>query len=244
MGSKDISVPIGRTEKPVSSTKEGVSVAIGARPIRYTANAAADIVFVIDTTGSMENEIYGLLETSQKFVDELASKQIDWQIAIVSFGDLTVPGDRILATSFCRSPEVVKKYLREIPRNDGGANQGESCLEAILKALMLQGLRKNAIKVFIVMTDEPALQSSQLTAQSVTQRLRTGGVLTFVISEPLEYFKEMAKGTGGEWFQISSDTDFLSILGAFTRRVSEVISDVQRLAGGNVQEYLQLKAGR
>ena len=191
----------------------------------------------------MENEIHGLLTTSQKFVDELARKRIDWQIAIVSFGDLTVPGDKILATSFSKDPDIVKKSLREIPRNDGGGNEGESCLEAIMKSLGLAGFRRNAIRVFIVMTDEPALQSNQLTAKSVSERLRRAGVLTFVISEPFGYFKEMATRTGGQWFQISNDADFLSVLQVFSRRVSEIIKEVQVLADGSVEKYLQLKAG-
>jgi hypothetical protein len=156
---------------------------------------------------------------------------------------LTIPGDKILATSFSKNPAVVKKSLREIPRNDGGGNEGESCLEAIVKALNLPGFRQNAIRVFIVMTDEPALQSKQLTAQSVSVNLRNAGVLTFVISEPFDYFKEMATRTGGHWFQISNDADFLSVLQVFSRRVSEVISEVQELADGSVQKYLQLKAG-
>jgi hypothetical protein len=244
MESKDISVPIGGKGKPVASGKQGVSIAIGSEPIRFRASASADIVLVIDTTGSMENEIYGLLETSQRFVDELAKKQIDWQIAIVSFGDLNVPGDKILATSFSKKPEVVKKSLRQIPRNDGGANQGESCLEAIVTALNAQGFRQNAIKVFMVMTDEPALQSKQLTAQSVTEKLLERGVLAFLISEPFDYFKEMANRTGGEWFQISSDTDFLSILDRLGKRVSQIVTEVQSLADGNVRRYLQLKSGR
>jgi hypothetical protein len=74
--------------------------------------------------------------------------------------------------------------------------------------------------------------------------LKEKGVLTFVISDPQLYFKEMAKRTGGEWWQISSGTNFLSILDRLTKKVSETVVAVQTEAGGDVQKYLQLKSGK
>ncbi|OGY26305.1 MAG: hypothetical protein A2Z42_04410 [Candidatus Woykebacteria bacterium RBG_19FT_COMBO_43_10] len=243
MNGKSIEVPIPDPASLVAASSETVSVSLGRGPLNFGGTAYVDIVFVIDTTGSMENEIDGLLATSQKFVDRLAKKQIDWRIAIESFGDLTVTGDRIEATSFSKNVELIKRLLREIPRNSGGGNDGESSLEALLKALNLSGFRQNAIKVFILMTDEPALQTRQLNADMVIETLRRKGVITFVISGPFDYFKRMAKTTGASWFQISSGTDFLSILETFSKKVSQVIDEVQRLADGNVQKYLQLKSG-
>src|SRR5437870_4645437 len=101
MPDREVSIPLGGFP-PNSSGQREVSIKIGTQTSRLK-NTSADVVFVIDTTGSMDNEIGGLLATSQTFVDELAKKEIDWQIAIISFGDLTVPGDQILATSFSKN---------------------------------------------------------------------------------------------------------------------------------------------
>ncbi len=221
-----------------------VSVALGTGPLRMSQVPMADIVFIIDTTGSMDDKISGLLQSCQNFVDELGKRHIDWRVAIVSFGDLTVPGDKILATTFSHSTENIKTLLRNIPRNSGGGNTGESSFDALLKALSLAGYRDNSIKVFILMTDEPALQTQQITAKSVTEGLKVSGVLTFVISDPVDYYKSIARTTGGTWFQIGSETDFLSVLDVMARRVSQVVSDVQRLGGGSVQRYLELASGR
>lgn len=240
-GDSDPLIPI---DKGGRSDDRSSAVRITSGPVKRRYRAVADVVFVIDTTGSMDNEIDGLLQTCQRFVDELAKRRIDWQVAIVSFGDLTVPGDRIEAMGFSKDVEITKRALRTIPRNDGGANEGESCLEALMKAIQISGYRANSIRTLILMTDEPALTSTQLRPETVIEQLRKRGYITFVISEPLRYYREMAKSTGGEWFQITNDTKFLSILDVFGQKVSEVISEVQSLAGGDVRKYRQLKAGR
>lgn len=228
-----------------ASQKPGGIVILNAegKAKQQTHVVQCDIVFVIDTTGSMNDKIAGLLGTCQKFVDEIAKRQIDWQIALVGFGDLTVTGDKIVATGFSRNVEIIKKSLGEIPRNSGGGNTGESSLEALDRAMAISGYRQEAIRVFVLMTDEPALQA-QLTPQRITERLKQEGVLTFVISGPLGYFKDMAARTGGEWFQISSGTNFLSILDRLVKKVSQTVIAVQVEAGGNVQKYLQLRSGQ
>lgn len=243
MNDKSIEASIPGPASLVAVSNETVSVSLGQGPLNFGGTAYVDIVFVIDTTGSMEDEIDGLLTTSQKLVDRLAKKQINWRIAVEAFGDLTVPGDRIAATVFSKNIEVIKKSLREIPRYSGGGNEGESSLEALLKAMNLSGFRQSAIKVFILMTDEPALQSEQLNADMVIDTLRKKGALTFVISEPFDYFKRMARATGGTWFQISNDTNFLSILRRFGEKVAQVVEEVYQLADGDVQKYLLLKSG-
>ena len=207
-----------------------------------SGNASCDIVFVTDTTGSMSDKIDGLMATSQKFVDKIASRNVDWRIAVVAFGDLTVAGDTIQATGFSNKLEAVKHELANVPRNDGGGNNGESSFEALDKALALS-FRQNAIKVFVLMTDEPALTRS-FSPDQITKRLKQAGVLTFVISDPIDYFKRMASETGGKWFKISSETDFLSILDELFKTVTETVVEVQTLGGGNVQDYLQLKSGK
>src|SRR5207302_1878314 len=100
----------------------------------------------------------GLIESCQSFVDRLATRRIDWVAAVVGFGDLTVEGDRIVATPFSSSAERVKSLLRGLPRYSGGGNEGESSLEALSAALAQPGYRADAMKVVVLITDEPALQ--------------------------------------------------------------------------------------
>lgn len=213
---------------------------------RDSPKARADLVFVIDTTGSMNDKIDGLIESCESFVDKLAAKRIDWAAAVVGFGDLTVEGDRIVATPFSSSADRVKALLRRLPRYSGGGNDGESSLEALQAALAQPGYRTDAMKVIVLITDESALQR-QLRPSTVTGRLREAGAITFVLSPKFKYFRSMASDTGGRWWNVDSGGDFSKILEVFDKiatQVASTVDAVHRLTGGNVQEYLGLPASR
>jgi len=209
---------------------------------RDSAKARADLVFVIDTTGSMNDKIDGLIESCESFVDKLARKRIDWVASVVGFGDLTVEGDRIVATPFSSSADRVKALLRGLPRYSGGGNEGESSLEALQAALDQPGFRRDAIKVVVLITDEPALQR-QLRPATLSGRLREAGAIAFVLSPKIKYFRSMAEETGGEWWNVDSGGDFSKILAIFDKiatRVASTVAAVHKLTGGNVKEYLSL----
>ncbi len=226
----------GDEKKPI--TKSKIVVAVDGRSIDQKS---VDLVFVIDTTGSMSDKIEGLLQTCSKFVDEFSQLKVDYRIAVVAFGDLTVPGDTIESTNFMKDIGLIKKSLKEISRNGGGGNEGESSLEAVRKAMSFN-FRSKTVKMLILITDEPALQR-ELTADIVINELAKHEFLTFVISPPLKYYKSMAAQTGGNWYQVSSDTDFTDLLEMFKKianKVTEVLKDVYRLGDGSVAAYLRL----
>jgi hypothetical protein len=213
---------------------------------RDSAKARADLVFVIDTTGSMNDKIDGLIESCRSFVDKLAAKRIDWVASVVGFGDLTVEGDRIVATSFSSSAERVKTLLRGLPRYSGGGNEGESSLEALQAALNQPGCRPDAIRVVVLITDEPALQR-ELRPATMTRRLREAGAIAFVLSPNIKYFRSMATETGGQWWNVDSRGDFSKILSVFdkmAKKVASTVDAVHQLAGGNVKEYMSLPPSR
>jgi Mg-chelatase subunit ChlD len=207
-----------------------------------TRGKSVDLVFVIDTTGSMSDKIKGLLQTSAKFVDRFGKLQMDSRIAIVAFGDLTVRSDKIVATGFTSNLATTKQSLQKIPRFSGGVNRGESSLEALQKAMAL-GFRERAVKVLILITDEPALQSRNIKVGDVIAQLREREMLTFVVATPEKYYKDMAAHTGGKWYKISAHTDFTDLLemfGDIAGKVSETVADVYRLGDGKVSDYLRL----
>lgn len=201
-----------------------------------------DLVFVMDTTGSMSDKIKGLLQTSQKFVERFARLEMDSRIAIVAFGDLSVRGDKIVATGFTSNLQTTKNSLQKIPRFSGGANRGESSLEAMEKAMALD-FRAGVVKVLLLITDEPARQNRNLNAADVINNLVAGEFITFVVGTKDKYYKNMARATGGKWYPVSAHTDFTDLLemfGDIADRVTDTVADVYRLGDGSVADYLQL----
>lgn len=236
---KAASIAIDVAEGSKERARSGPSIEID---VSAEATRKVDLVYVIDTTGSMNNKIKGLLATCERFVEEFAELELDHRVAVVAFGDLKVPGDKIVGTSFTSKVEVTKKSLRKIPRYSGGGNEGESSLEALDKALAMP-FRSHVVRVIILITDEPAHQH-KIRGSEMADRLAQEEVLTFVISPPLSYFKEMARRTAGKWYQVSATTDFTDMLELFkevAEKVSHVVSDVYELGDGSVADYLRLK---
>ena len=211
-------------------------------PIGTTAGRGVDLVFVIDTTGSMSDKIESLLATCSQFVSDFNALQLNQRIAIVSFGDLKVQGDRIQNTAFTDKVETTQKSLRHIPRNNGGGNLGESALEALERALSLP-FRSDAVKAIVLITDEPAHQD-RIRAGDMIGRLVERECLVFVAAPPRAYYKELAQLNGGKWYKISAHTRFDELLAMFNdlaRKVSQVVSDVYQVGEGSVADYLRLK---
>ncbi len=229
-------------ELPPLEIASGDDVREIREPMGASTGRGVDLVFVIDTTGSMSDKIESLLATCSRFVEDFNALQLNHRIAIVAFGDLRVRGDKIQNTAFTSNVEVIKKSLQNIPRNSGGGNEGESSLEALERALSLP-FRSDAVKAIVLITDEPADQH-HLLADDMINRLAEREMLVFVASPPHDYFKRMAQRNGGKWYKISARTRFNDLLDMFrdlARKVSQVVFDVYQVGEGSVANYLRLK---
>ena len=230
------------TNKSIIAGKPQVSSQTGK--VRNSGNSV-DVVFVFDTTGSMDDKIQALLETCAQFVEEAGKMQLDPQFSLISFGDISVQGggDRIeLVVSPTTEIERVKYGLAHIPRNNGFGNDGESCLEAVQEAFKLQ-YRQGAVKVLILITDEPALQH-HIRVGDMIRNLAEREFLVFVVAIDEPYYREMAARNGGVWKRVGANTDLSEILEAFreiAKKVSQIAKDVHLLGKGSVKEYLKLK---
>lgn len=204
----------------------------------------ADVCIIFDTTGSMSDKIDGLIECMTGFVDQLGKLSLDWQISVIPFGDLTVPGDRVeFQLPFVKTVEQAKRQLRQMPRFSGGANHGESSIEATLGAIG-KPWRRGAVRIAVLLTDEPALDADR--SQRVLANLRSAEIIMFVASPNLPYYKSWAAGTGGKWFEIGPSMDtqaLLDLLRGLVRDVATVAAEIHAIADGNYKKYLQITSG-
>lgn len=201
----------------------------------------ADVIFVFDTTGSMDSKIEALLTSCSQFVTESQKLDLEINFALISFGDILDPekGDKI-TKEVDLTPDIskIKKGLQTITRNCGFANQGESSFEAIYKAFEIK-CRNNSVKSLILITDEPA-HMHKIMSQTIIGELEQREYLTFVIATNERYYKEMAEKTGGVWKEISANTKFEDILKIFqelAKKVTKISDDVLE-SGGSVRAYL------
>lgn len=206
-------------------------------------NNLVDVIFVFDTTGSMDSKIEALLTSCSQFVTESQKLNLDINFALISFGDILNPerGDRIIKEVDLTSDiSKIKKGLQTITRNCGFGNEGESPFEAIREAFKIS-CRRNSVKSIILITDEPA-HMQDIKADTIIHELLQKEYLTFVIAIDTMYYKTMALKTGGIWKKISAHTRFEDIYRIFQELAKKVsiISNQVLLSGGSVKEYLAL----
>jgi len=145
--------------------------------------AQADIVFLLDVTASMREQINGLKDGIGTFANDLYKAKVDARFACIAFRDLQVPEDDPL-----RWPQMkVLQFKGETFTSDatvfsdevgkleavGGGDTPESSYEAITLAAKFTDYRKNAIRTLILITDAPPKihvgqgQSTQATIDSL-----------------------------------------------------------------------------
>ncbi len=120
--------------------------------------------------------------------------------------------------------KILKNY-----RTCGGGNIGESSVDALWKAVEGFQFRQSAIPVFLLFTDEPPLDpdTKKRTMSHTIREFKKRKIVCFCITIRDKRFENLSKETGGVWFQIFSDVDFLSIL---DRLFVTVVDRVEEIA--------------
>ncbi|SEP85694.1 conserved hypothetical protein [Lachnospiraceae bacterium RM5] len=120
-------------------------------------NAQADIVFVIDTTGSMGSPISNVKNNIIGFVDELKEDNITANYALVDYRDITCDGRNYTNVvkngifNFYSNPESFKSAISSLKVN-GGGDRPETAIDGLEMARRLD-FRKNSQKFVILVTD-------------------------------------------------------------------------------------------
>ena len=145
----------GRTERSVFDREK-----FSAPPSRdERASAAAgmlNVVFLIDTTGSMDSYINGVKDRAIEFSNILTSKGAGFQLGLIGFGDLG-EGEKPSVYNFTNDVAKFQRQVKNIPRTYGG-DIPESSLEALetgIELLNSAKIDKTAKNIFILITDAP-----------------------------------------------------------------------------------------
>ncbi|MBC7959633.1 MAG: Hsp70 family protein, partial [Vallitaleaceae bacterium] len=192
-----------------------------------TETKGMNIVFIIDTTSSMDLYIKGVQEKAIEFSNILKDKNIDFKLGLIGFGDLL---EKEKPTVYKFTDEVAKfqKHVRKIPRTYGG-DLPESSLDALETALLLMdksklnGTHKN---IFILITDAPPhipTQSGQ-GVMDIVARLNAAHIGTYVVARKdrvsLEAYEPLVRAEGKYY---SMDDSFHDILDSIAYSIAELV---------------------
>ena len=158
---------------------------------RFGTAGRADIVILIDSTGSMSRSIAELQEKCVTFSERLKKQALEHRFALIGFGDVQ---EGLWLDKHEFTPDVARfqQSVSEVKRFDGG-DLPESVLDALEEALTLP-FDEHAIRRFYLVTDaayhEPA--QSGATAADLVARMEKERVLLSVFSRP-QYEDDYAK---------------------------------------------------
>lgn len=174
-----------------------------------------DIVFVIDTTGSMRDDIDAVKEDAIAIINDVASRGADWQIGLVTYRDHPVgpygdPGDYVSRTelSFSSDSSAIVSAVNAI-RVDGGGDERESVFSGLMEAVNFPW-RVGARKAIILMGDAPPHDPEPFTGLTRDIVLQAAFDIDPASIYPIfigaeqatrESFQAMADGSSGRLFR-------------------------------------------
>ena len=201
-----------------------------------TGSAPVDIVFVVDSTGSMTDEISNVRTNLNSFAESLASSSISYRISVIEYKDITEYGEehstKLLENDgavWMTDPEDVADVLSSISAT-GGGDTPETVVDAL--GLMLSdalSFRDGSSKFAILLTDANYKTDNNYgysTMDDLIADLVEKGINTSVISSTSyeSTYRDLYTETDGIFCDIYGNfADQLSALADHVREIVNVV---------------------
>lgn len=170
-----------------------------------------DIVFVIDTTGSMGSSIAGARAAAINILNNLVSQGVDYRMALVDFKDKSYDAYASrLDLSFSTDQAAITNAINALSAS-GGGDTPEDVYSGLMTAIN-QPWRNGARKVIILMGDAGPHDPELVTAYTANKVIAAANAVDpaniyaiRVGSDPYmrSIFQQLADGTGGKTFDTS-----------------------------------------
>jgi len=172
--------------------------------VTATPSKELDIVFLVDTTESMVDNVRGVQAYVDEFVDVLLREKRDVRFGLVTFSDTV--RERPKTRGMTDSALEWRNWFSRI-RFEGGGDLIESGLDAVMEAVDRFSFRKRAQVFFIFISDAPFHDrdfdgQSVYTLDEVLAILKSKRILVDVVGIDYLTVKQLAWGTGGRWLAI------------------------------------------
>ena len=180
----------------------------------YNAMAQADIVFLIDTTGSMSGEINNVKNNVEHFVDALKEKGVSAGLALIDYQDIEADGHdstkvhKTGNSNWFYDMDAYKTAISKLKLGSGG-DEPECAVDALETGRLLD-MRPSAGKIFILVTDADYKVNNRYDIPSMgaeIELLKNAGITCAVVSSSSDQSKyyELYNGTNGIWANINGD---------------------------------------
>ena len=197
------------------------------RPEGGGTGGLVNVVFLIDTTGSMDTYINGVKDRAIEFSEILASKGAMFKLGLIGFGDLNEK-EKPSVYNFTDDVLRFQKQVKNIPRTYGG-DIPESSLDALETGIELINAthgESGARYIFILITDAPphVPTFSGKRVHDICKMLSDYGVTAYVVArkdrESIESYDPLTKPYG-KYYDLNDK--FFDILDNIALSIAELI---------------------
>lgn len=197
-----------------------------------------NLAFVIDTTGSMQDEIDAVVANLNQFVDEIAATKAILRISLIDYKDIYADGDGSTVLHYAPSKSIwfenadVEALKGEISKLvvDGGGDGPESVVDALANVAdpEIMNFNSAAAKFAFLVTDADYKEGSNheiKTMEQLISNLQKYDIATTVITEKdyFDVYKDLTLQTGGT--RINIRTDFANAMGSFAAKIAKDTED-------------------
>ncbi len=221
-----------------------------ASPLNAKISGQADIVFAIDTTGSMSNAINNVIENVSDFSLTLSNEyNVKANYALVDFKDIEEDGSnstRVVSNDYKNWYSNVDDFISKVRLLSayGGGDAPESDIDALETSRLLD-FRKTANKFVILITDDSYKIANNYGINSMQEeinRLKNDGICVSVVAPTYfnSTYKNLYETTGGIFANLNSD--FASTLLNLASLIGEETSDGTWVILQHGYRYVKLPA--
>ena len=173
----------------IKALTDDIIAASGGGPI--------DVVFVVDASGSMGDNINAVAEHLGQMVDAYKASEIDYRLGLTLFSIDRNNHNDIRVFQLTKNLSEYKSSLYAvIPTGD------ENALDAIDQTVMDMRFRSNTSKHFILVTDEPFTSHRGLSVDDVIAGCQQNEIFVNVLGNNIPEHQQLARQTGGTWHAV------------------------------------------
>ncbi|HKG95244.1 MAG TPA: vWA domain-containing protein [Gemmatimonadaceae bacterium] len=185
----------------------------------------ADIVFLVDVTGSMAPIIDALRRNIESFIDSLGAGDAnnappvkDWRGRVVGYRDIETDRDWLVDNPFVRDAVALKAQLAAL-RAEGGGDEPESLLDALYKLATMEAspkgaqaedprkwrYRSDAARVVVVFTDASFRETMSIpeakggSLQDVANVVMANRIILSLFAPNMEGYDRLSQIDKSEW---------------------------------------------
>ena len=157
-----------------------------------------DVVFVIDASGSMGDNINAVATHLSEMIDVYKSSDIDYQLGLTKFN--TKADTKVNNIEVKQLTNNLDEYKRNI--NAIMVGKDENALDAIEKTVHEMLFRPTSKKHIILVTDEPLTSIEGKTVRGTIDLCREFGIYVNVLGLPDAKHQLLSMKTDGRWHEI------------------------------------------